>query len=438
MVRVFTPPTKPTPPERRELTEHYRVVRNLSTRLIEPLSPEDCVVQSMPDCSPTKWHLAHTTWFFERFVLRAFDQGFAAYDDRYEYLFNSYYNAVGKRQARPKRGMLTRPGLGEVLAYRDVVDERLLKLLGTCKQEDYASMAELIEIGLHHEQQHQELLLMDVKHLLSLSPMPNVAYDSELEKSTVLHSCDLRFLSFDGGILPIGTNPADGFCFDNETPAHEALIHPFEIANRCVTNAEYAEFVADDGYRRSEFWLDAGWTWVNTNGIEHPMYWCPRTKAPTSIEDYSEYTLGGDRALAGAEPVSHVSFFEADAYARWAGCRLPTEFEWEHAACETGDQSGQFDLNVLHPRAANQNEEGTAQMQGNVWQWTSSAYLGYPGYAPVPGALGEYNGKFMNGQMVARGSSCLTPPGHARVSYRNFFHPDKRWVCVGLRLAKDA
>jgi ergothioneine biosynthesis protein EgtB len=382
-----------------ELAERYPQVRASSGALAGALSAEDCALQSMPDASPVKWHLAHTTWFFETFVLARFAAGHRTFHPAYRFLFNSYYNAVGEQFSRPQRGMLSRPSLDEVRAYRASVDEAMARLLLGPTLSDEA--LGLVELGLHHEQQHQELILTDVKHLLSLNPLepalgaqaPHPAGDGAA----------LAWRAFEGGEADIG-HDGTGFCFDNEVPRHRALLVPFEIASRPATNAELLAFVEDGGYRRPELWLSEGWALASAQGWQAPLYWRRREGG------WREFTLRGAVALDLAAPASHLSHFEADAFARWAGARLPTEFEWEHAAPEGGE----------------------------VWEWTSSSYGPYPGYRPAPGAVGEYNGKFMSNQYVLRGASCATPAGHARRTYRNFFPSGARWQFSGVRLARDA
>lgn len=400
------------------LQREYDSVRQRSQRLAEPLSAEDCGAQSMPDASPVKWHLAHTTWFFETFVLAPREPGFAPFDPAFRYLFNSYYNGIGARHPRPQRGLLTRPSLQEVNAWRADVDRRMARLLA---QQPDADLAALVTLGLQHEQQHQELILTDVKHLLaqnSLCP----AYDgAPLAPSR--QPPQLRWLRHDGGLVETG-HRGDGFCFDNELPRHRNYVAPFELASRLVTNAEYARFIDAGGYRDPALWLSEGWDRVLAGELAHPLYWQPDGQG-----GWTEFTLHGRAPLDPHRPVAHVSLYEADAYARWCGARLPTEFEWEAAAAGMAVEAG-----ALHPGAAH--GDGLAQMYGACWQWTSSSYAPYPGYAPAAGALGEYNGKFMVNQYVLRGSSCATPPGHARASYRNFFPAGARWQFTGIRLAR--
>ncbi|HEU4621742.1 MAG TPA: ergothioneine biosynthesis protein EgtB [Burkholderiaceae bacterium] len=390
------------------LARRFEDVRARTLALIQPLSPEDCCVQSMPDASPAKWHLAHTTWFFETFVLERFEPGFRAYAPGWRVLFNSYYQTVGAQHARCERGLLTRPSLGEVIAYRRAIDERISTLLMRAAEPE---LLELIELGIEHEQQHQELIVTDIKHLLSRHPLAP-AYDISSEP-TRAEAPALRWLSFDGGLVDIGAN-AHGFSFDNERPRHRAYVAPFEIASRLTTNAEYAAFVDDGGYRDTRWWLAEGWDWIQREHIIQPLYW------RGDRLDRREFTLRGEHAIDPSQPVSHLSYYEADAFARWSEARLPTEFEWEHAfACEEAAAIGAM------------------QRIGACWQWTSSSYAPYPGFRPARGAVGEYNGKFMVNQYVLRGGSSATPPGHARLTYRNFFPTHARWQLSGVRLARD-
>jgi ergothioneine biosynthesis protein EgtB len=391
-----------------ELFAEYDAVRRHTLSLAEPLSEEDCCVQSMPDASPVKWHLAHTTWFFETFVLERFEPEFRAFHPMFRVLFNSYYNGVGEKHPRPQRGMLTRPSLDQIHAYRTNVDERIRRLLfRPMGKEEREAVSALMTLGMQHEQQHQELILTDVKHLLSLNPMAP-AYDSALQEEADSPR-SMEWLHFDTALVEVGYEGKD-FCFDNEMPRHREFLESFALASRLVTNGEFRAFVEDGGYRQPSLWLSEGWDWVQTNHLRCPIYWHAEDDA------WSEFTLRGLQPLAVERPVQHVSYFEADAYARWAGARLPTEAEWEHAA---------------HLR------EGLSQLFGQAWQWTSSSYAPYPGFAPAQGAVGEYNGKFMVNQYVLRGSSCATPDGHSRITYRNFFPATARWQFTGIRLAKS-
>ena len=402
------------------LSDRYSAVRADSVALCDTLAPEDTVVQSMPDVSPTKWHLAHVSWFFETFVLKAFDDRYRVFDENFHVIFNSDYFTAGQMHARPRRGLLSRPTLKTVLAYRQHVDAAMLDLL---ERRDDADVLFRTELGLHHERQHQELLLTDIKHVLSCSPL-KPAMNPLLPRPD--SAAPERYGYTDGkpGITRIGFD-ADSFCFDNETPVHDALLHPHRIGNRLITNAEYRDFVADGAYGKSELWLSDGWTALNQQGWERPLYWSEDLDA--------EFTLGGMRELDPHAPVSHVSFYEADAFARWAGARLPTEFEWEAAAREHPVSGNLLEAGNWQPCAG-----GGAQYFGDVWEWTSSAYAPYPGFEPLAGSLGEYNGKFMCNQMTVRGGSCVSAADHLRATYRSFFYPDARWQFLGIRLAKDA
>jgi ergothioneine biosynthesis protein EgtB len=394
-------------------------VRQRSLRLAEPLSIEDCCAQSMPDASPIKWHLAHTTWFFETFILEPREPGFAPFHPAFRVLFNSYYNGVGARHPRPQRGLLSRPALPEVMAYRANVDRRMAALLAA--HEGDAALAALVELGLQHEQQHQELMLTDVKHLLAQNPLCPAYRAQPLPASPA--PAALQWLRQEGGLASIG-HAGDGFCFDNELPRHRSFVAPFELASRLVTNGEYREFIDAGGYRDPSLWLSDGWDRVCAGELAAPLYWVRDADG-----GWVEFTLHGLQPLDAARPVTHVSLYEADAYARWAGARLPTEAEWELAA-----QGAQVAAGALHPAASA--GPGLTQLFGECWQWTTSSYAPYPGFAPAAGAIGEYNGKFMVNQYVLRGSSCATPPGHARASYRNFFPAGARWQFTGIRLAR--
>jgi dimethylhistidine N-methyltransferase len=404
--------------------EHYRAVRAATEALAAPLSPEDQTVQSMPDVSPTKWHRAHVTWFFEQFILIPYQPGYRPVDDRYLYLWNSYYEGVGPRHPRAQRGLLSRPGVGEVTAYRDTVDDAVEDLLGRALP---AAVLALVELGLHHEQQHQELLLMDIKHVLGTNPL-RPAYRLTRPPAGV-DSGPPGWIGYEGGLIEIGAD-GDGFGFDNEFPRHREWLRPFQLADRLVTSGEWLEFVDDGGYRRPDLWLSDGWAALQAAGQEAPLYW------ERDREGWRVYTLYGPGRLDPALPVVHVSYYEADAYARWRGARLPTEAEWEWAAAsEPGPAAPAV---VLHPEAAPAGTGGLRQLYGSAWQWTSSGYLPYPGFRPAPGAVGEYNGKFMVNQQVLRGSAAITPPGHARLTYRNFFPAGARWPMTGVRLARDS
>jgi ergothioneine biosynthesis protein EgtB len=404
------------------LYETLRRVRECTVSLCRPLSAEDCVVQSAPEASPAKWHLAHTTWFFENFVLEPFAAGYRGFHPQFGYLFNSYYETVGTFHPRRDRGLLTRPALEEVHAYRVHVDERLADLLVAPRTEHTRDIEQRITLGIHHEQQHQELILTDIKHLFSTSPL-RPAYRPALEAGDADVPA-LVWLSFPSGLYEAG-HAGDGFAFDNEAPRHRRYLESFRIASRPVLNAEYIGFIDDGGYGKPALWLSDGWQAVKTNTWQAPMYWEHRDGA------WWQMTLAGMRQVDPAEPVCHVSYYEADAYARWAGKRLPSEFEWEVAASLYEPHGNFLDSGRLHPAPCG----GEPRFFGDVWEWTQSPYAAYPGYRPSAGALGEYNGKFMINQMVLRGGSCATPASHIRPTYRNFFYPHDRWQFKGFRLA---
>ena len=382
--------------------QSFRTVRSCTEELAAPLSAEDQTVQSMPDASPTKWHLAHTTWFFETFVLRPHAPGYRVFDSAYEYLFNSYYEAVGPRHPRPQRGLITRPGVNELLAYRHHVTAAVLDFLQGDRDSDHGAR-ELVDLGLHHEQQHQELILMDIKHALSLNPL-RPAYRAA-QGGEARAPRPLEWREFEGGLVETG-HDGQGFAFDNEGPRHRSWLDAFALAMRPVNCGEYLEFIEDGGYRRPEFWLSAGWDCVNQRGWDAPLYWEKKDGS------WHVFTLSGLERLDPVRPVCHVSAFEAAAFAKWSGKRLPREAEWEVAA-------------------------GAVQGTGEVWEWTASPYVAYPGYREPAGAVGEYNGKFMANQMVLRGGCSATPAGHVRPTYRNFFPPDARWMFGGIRLSED-
>lgn len=404
------------------LTLRFRRIRSRSMALCASLTPEDMMVQSMPDASPTKWHLAHTTWFFERFVLER-DPDYRSPHPEWNFLFNSYYQSVGPMHARPRRGLLSRPGSAQIRDYREHVDETLCEWLARGVD---ATTAGIIELGLEHEQQHQELLITDIKHAFFSNPlMP--AYTAPLASSSATTSVPMTFIAGREGIVEVG-HAGHAFAFDNESPRHRALLQPHALANRLVTNAEYAEFIRDGGYREPSLWLSEGWDTIQREQWDRPFYW--------QDDLSSEFTLAGVQPIDPDAPVSHVSYFEADAYARWAGARLPTEAEWEDAAAALPVQGNLLDAMAFHPQAVTAGE-GMLQMFGDVWEWTASPYVSYPGFRPLAGALGEYNGKFMNGQWVLRGGSCATPREHVRATYRNFFPPHARWQFMGIRLGQD-
>lgn len=415
-----------------DLLQRYKAVRAMSQALASPLSAEDQCVQSMPDASPTKWHLAHTSWFFEAVVLAAFQRGWRPFDERYGFLFNSYYESVGPRHPRPQRGLLTRPALTEVTAYRAFVDDAVQRFVNEADAATWAAAAPLLTLGLHHEQQHQELLLTDIKHLLSLNPLAP-AYLVPPPQPAVVKAVPLGWWDCAGGRTAIG-HEGGGFAFDNETPRHAVLLQPYQLATRPVTNGEYLDFMRDGGYRRPELWLSDGWATVQAQGWNAPLYW-----SEVEADRPSVFTLFGRQPLEPAEPVCHLSFYEASAYAAWAGARLPTEFEWEAAANAAAPlPAARFERTHPHPKPASAGSEPQLlQMLGEVWEWTRSSYDPYPGFKPLAGTVSEYNGKFMVGQLVLRGGSCATPAGHVRASYRNFFPPGARWQFSGLRLARD-
>ena len=408
------------------LRDRLLATRVRSTELAAPLNDEDQVVQAMDDASPTKWHLAHTTWFFEAFLLKRFLPGYRVFDERFEYCFNSYYETVGARQPRAKRGLLTRPSAAEVRDYRAFVDQALGRLFDTTLKPE---AAELIELGINHEQQHQELLLTDILSLFAAEPL-KPAYREAGPGIGAGHTAPFDWIAFEGGIFEVG-HDGDGFAYDNEGPRHETLIHPFRLASRPVTNAEWIEFIEDGGYATPTLWLADGWNTVKSQAWEGPLYF---EKAEGG---YGQMSLMGFRPVDPAAPVTHVSYYEADAFARWAGHRLPSEFEWEVAAASVPVEGRTLGAGHLRPMPAGIGAR-LQQMFGDVWEWTASAYLPYPGFKAAAGAVGEYNGKFMCNQFVLRGGSCVTPEGHVRRTYRNFFYPHQRWQFTGLRLAADA
>ncbi|MFT5604210.1 MAG: ergothioneine biosynthesis protein EgtB [Paracoccaceae bacterium] len=403
------------------ILKDYRRVRQRSEELCTALTPEDCAVQSMPDASPSKWHLAHTTWFFEQFILAEYQKPYQPYHPQFDYLFNSYYISKGERHARPQRGLLSRPSLSEIIHYRYEIDCRIASWLGDFERIP-ARISQLMTLGLNHEQQHQELLLMDIKHMFSCNPLLP-AYSDE----TFPHNpapAQSGWTLHEGGLVAIGQVAAEAahenFCYDNETPRHKCWLDAFELGKNLVSNRDWLDFINDGGYRNPLLWLSEAWEWRQQNDICQPLYWQARDKG------WQEFTLYGLQPLALDRPVCHISYFEAAAFANWAGARLPTEAEWEIAAQINETNSG------LHPARCD------AAYFGELWQWTSSAYQAYPGFKPLAGSLGEYNGKFMSSQMVLRGSACITPAGHSRSSYRNFFYPHMRWQFAGLRIARDA
>jgi ergothioneine biosynthesis protein EgtB len=412
------------------MSSRYRTIRAATERLAAPLSVEDCAIQSMPDASPVKWHLAHTSWFFETFVLEPNLRGYHPFHPSFRMLFNSYYNSIGEKHPRPRRGLLSRPSLGDVRAYRAHIDVAMGELL----DHDTLSpgMSGLIELGLNHEQQHQELILTDVLHLLSCNPLrPAYAPSPAPADSEGASAPALKWIEFAEGIVDIG-HEGSAFAFDNEAPRHRQYLNPFSLASRAVTNGEYLAFVDDGAYLRPELWLSEGWDWLAANAIDAPLYW------QRDGSGWLEFGLHGLRPLQAGAPVCHVSLFEADAYARWAGARLPTEAEWEVAASGRPVEGNFVESGSLAPRQAHATADVPSQLFGDVWEWTQSDYAAYPGYRPAAGAIGEYNGKFMCNQYVLRGGSCVSPASHLRPTYRNFFPAAARWQFTGIRLARDS
>ncbi|MGA8256184.1 MAG: ergothioneine biosynthesis protein EgtB [Nocardioides sp.] len=411
------------------LARRFDAVRAHTETLAAPLSPEDQTVQSMPDVSPTKWHRAHVTWFFETFVLAEHESGFAPFQDQYWFLFNSYYETLGPRFSRADRGVITRPGAHDVGVYRSNVDDRMRDLVAGLDDGTLEKLAPTIELGFHHEQQHQELLLMDIKHVLSRNPLQPVYAGTP---SPHCEPDSLGWLEVDGGLVEVGHHGED-FSFDNEQPRHQQWLEPYRLADRLVTNAEWLEFMADGGYQRHELWLSDGWGRIAADEWRAPFYWSEHDGV------WFEHTLHGTWPVNPGLPVSHVSFYEAEAFATWSGKRLPSEAEWEHAVVSDGQaDGGNAELpTAYHPQAAAPAPVGSRlrQVYGDCWEWTSSAYHPYPGFHPPAGAIGEYNGKFMSNQMVLRGGCALTSPGHARATYRNFFPHAARWALSGVRLA---
>jgi ergothioneine biosynthesis protein EgtB len=413
------------------LLGRFRQLRNFTTTLCADLEPEDYVVQSMPDVSPTKWHLAHTTWFFETFILKKFMPDYQSEIPEYAYLFNSYYNAAGDMHRRDLRGLISRPTVIEAQRYRASIDSHIDNLLSDADEKLLDEIEPILVLGIHHEQQHQELLITDIKHVFAQNPLYPIFQAKKIGVGPA-KTMPMHFIEFDETITSIG-HDGHGFAYDNEGARHRALVHAFSLASRPVTNGEYIAFIEDNGYARSEFWLSLGWMTVNEQRCQAPLYWTKRDGA------WWHFTLSGFRAVEESVPVTHVSYFEADAYANWAGARLPTEFEWERAALDCPIEGNFVEEENFHPRAlsASGNEGHLHQMFGDVWEWTRSAYSPYPGYRAAPGALGEYNGKFMCNQYVLRGGSCATSRSHIRRTYRNFFQPEKRWQFTGIRLARD-
>ena len=425
-------PISSTRSELSVLLDRYSEIREFSNQIRSPLTSEDCVIQSMPEVSPTRWHLAHTTWFFETFVLAEYVAKYQVFDANYKYLFNSYYNSIGEQFPRPQRGLLSRPGLDEIDRYRQHVDEGILELLPQFVESGNSDPSSRIELGLQHEQQHQELMLTDIKHVLACNPL-YPAY-RQVEGSARTDPTPLSWVEFDEDLYWLG-HDGQGFAYDNESPRHQQLLGSFSIASRPVTCGDYLEFIEDDGYRRAELWLSLGWQQVVEHAWTAPLYWLPEGT------DRRHFTLAGLRELNPSEPVCHVSYFEADAFARWSGTRLPTEAEWEVASSNlslVGNFADKIfaDNAAVHPAPGAVDNSWPERMFGDVWEWTSSSYSPYPGYEAPPGAMGEYNGKFMCNQYVLRGGSCATSQSHIRATYRNFFPPEARWQFSGFRLAK--
>jgi ergothioneine biosynthesis protein EgtB len=427
MEKINTLVTAFVPPANDEgLLGRYEAVRALSERICKPLQIDDYQLQSIVETSPPKWHLAHVSWFFETFLLSEFLPGYRPYHPGFAYLFNSYYFQVGNMHPRPKRGLLSRPTLEQVLEYREHVDHWMRELLASAGREQWSELVRRVILGLNHEQQHQELLLMDIKHNFSVNPL-RPAYREDLSSAGVDRASPLAWQERAGGLYEIGAD-ADGFAFDNERPCHQVLLRDHRLATRLVTNGEFLEFIEDGGYEEPRLWLADGWALINEQGWRHPLYW------EREGGDWCQFTLGGVRPLNPHEPVAHVSYFEADAYARWRDKRLPLEAELELALAEREPADGHFlERDLLHPQTA----DATGQWYGDLWNWTASAYSAYPGFRPLDGAMGEYNGKFMSNQRVLKGGCCVTPGDHIRASYRNFFYPHDRWPFTGLRLAED-
>ncbi len=411
-------------PGRDELITDYSRVRGFSETLCRPLTKDDYQIQSIPQTSPPKWHMAHVTWFFETFILADFKPGYQPFHAEYDFIFNSYYYTHGNMHPRPKRGLLSRPTVDEIYQYRQAIDEAMLELIECVDDSKWIDLCFKVELGLHHEQQHQELLLMDVKHNFNANPL-KPAYRNDL-KIPAGQNTAIDWIEFDGGIKNIGTD-GNEFCFDNETPSHEILLRPFKLSARFVTNSEYIEFIHDGGYSNPALWLADGWAMIQTRDWSHPLYWSD------AKGNWQQFTLGGMRELNPNEPVCHISYYEADAFARWSGNRLPLEAELE-LMLEPQTISGNFvEDDYLHPMPANDN----GQYYGDLWAWTASPYTPYMGFKPLAGTMGEYNGKFMSNQMVLKGGSCITSRDHIRPTYRNFFYPEERWAFTGIRLAAD-
>jgi ergothioneine biosynthesis protein EgtB len=414
--------------ERLNLLSKYNSVRSFTEKLCAPLEIEDYVIQSMPDVSPTKWHLGHTSWFFETFILEKAVPDYTPFHSLYNYLFNSYYIQVGERWHRPTRGLLSRPTVKEIYEYRKYINNNIIDLVETCDDKLYNEIAPIFEIGLNHEQQHQELLLTDIKNVLSINPLNPVYSERKINFSN--NTPVLDWAEFEGGVVEIGSD-GTGFNFDNETPVHKEFLYPFKLANRLITNKEFINFIEDDGYKTATVWLSDGWATVENKEWKAPLYW------ELKDGEWWNFTLNGFRKVNPDEPVCHLSHYEADAFAQWKSCRLPSEAEWEVASGNLPNAGNFVENENHHTIPVGKTIEGLSQMYGDVWEWTQSPYTAYPGYKALPGALGEYNGKFMNNQIVLRGGSCATSQTHIRNTYRNFFPSHSRWQFTGLRLAKD-
>ncbi len=410
-----------------QILSEFRKVREFTHYLVEPLEIEDFVIQPMENASPAKWHLAHTSWFFETFVLEKYQPGFESLHPQYAYFFNSYYLQTGVPFTRAKRGLLSRPTVKDVFEYRAYVNEQIEQFINDCSSNVWFEAAPVLEIGNHHEQQHQELILTDLKYLLAQNPLLPVYRDRVIPESP--RPKEINWISFDEGMVKVG-NKGKEFTYDNEHPRHRTFVQNYELSDRLITNKEYLEFMKDGGYERSELWLDEGWSTVKTNDWKAPLYWFKREN------NWLNFTLSGARNIDENEPVTHISYYEADAFARWKGVRLPTEQEWEHACGKTKKAGNFVDNDNFHPMPDTSDNDGLKQMFGDVWEWTMSGYSPYPNYKPLPGALGEYNGKFMANQYVLRGGSCATSLSHIRKTYRNFFHANARWQFSGIRLAR--
>ncbi len=413
-----------------QLIENFRAVREFTEALCEPLEREDFVIQSMPDVSPTRWHLAHTAWFFETFLLKPELKGYQTPNELYNYLFNSYYNAIGQQFPRPQRGHLSRPTVNDVFAYRHHVDHEIIRLIETLDEDKISALKSIFILGLQHEQQHQELMLTDIKHVFFQNPLYPAYTEIEQIKSSNIHQ-DLQWTAFEGGVVQHGFS-GNEFSFDNETPRHDFLLQPYEIGNRLVTNREFLSFIEEGGYSQADLWLSDGWALINKDAWKAPLYWVQKDS------QWFEFTLGGLSQLQLDRPVTHLSYYEADAFANWRGERLPSEHEWEHAAQNLLIEGNFVRNQLFHPSPLESTPASKlSQMFGDVWEWTRSPYSAYPGFKSASGAVGEYNGKFMSNQMVLRGGSCVSSSDHLRSTYRNFFYPHSRWQFMGLRLTRD-